>query len=280
MTYATVEQSEYSAKQSFLYLIELPDRTLTYTNAPRTITATINGTSYAFTHPRGGISHSEATMSGDAGRTGLDISVSHLNPIVRAHRSYPPAGDTDVTIYRQNEIDGVPEQIWAGVIVETPIEESTGVLRCQHIAELVSGSEGLAETFAPTCPYQTYHFPCPVPAASYRQAVTVTAIDLTNFTVTVTGITQPAAWFTAGVFEAVNGDKRFILDHTAGVLTLQQNFPTTTLKVGDSAVLLAGDDHLYSTCQFKFGADTGNGAAFGGNNVQANKNPHQVGRIQ
>ena len=116
--------------------------------------------------------------------------------------------------------------------------------------------------------------------AAFRQAVTVTNIDTENFMITVSGITQPDEWFTAGVFEAQNGDKRFILDHTGDVLTLQQNFPSTTVRIGDDLTILAGDDHLFSTCQFKFGAFTGAGAAFGGNNLQANKNPHQVGRLQ
>jgi hypothetical protein len=290
MSYATIEQSENLSEQTYLYLISLPDRTLSYTNAPLAVVATIDVTDYVFVHPRGGIWHGSSgsdldkdpgpTESPDAGRTGIDIRVSHLNPIVRAHRSFPPPGNTDVAVYRQNEIDGDPYLVWSGVIVETPIQGSTGILRCQHIIELVAGSEGLSETHGPTCPYMTYSFPCPVSANDFRQAITITDIDLDNFTITVSGIVQPDAWFTAGIFEAANGDKRFILDHSGTVLTLQQNFPATTLKIGDDASILAGDDHLFSTCQFKFGAQTGNGAAFGGNNLQANKNPHQVGRIQ
>lgn len=292
MTYASVEQSEYTSKQTYLYLITGSGFSYFYTNAPKTITATIDGTVYDFVHPRGGISHKGSgadqpggpdpgpTESPDAGRTGVSIFVSHLNPIIRRHRSFPPPGDTEITIYRQNETGGTPYQIWSGVLVETPIQGSTGILRCQHIAELVSGSEGLSETFGPTCPYMTYNFPCPAPAASYRQAVVVSDIDTEDMTVTVTGITQIDGWFEAGVFEAINGDKRFILTHIGGVLTLQQNFPSTTLKIGDDATLLAGDDRLFQTCRDKFGADTGSGAAFGGNNLQANKNPHEIGRVQ
>lgn len=296
MPYEDIEQSENQSVQTYLYLIELPDRALTYTNAPITITATVNGTAYDFKHPIGGIWHGSEgagvsdddrkqdpgpTESPDAGRSGIDIHVSHLNPIIRAHRAFPPAGDSDVSIFRMNEIGGTPEPELIGyVIVECPIEGSTGIIRCHHIAEIVSGSEGLSETYGPTCPYMTYSHPCPVPAAAFRQAVTVTDIDTENFTVEVSGITQPEGWFTAGVLEAQNGDKRLILDHSGSVLTILNNLPATTLKVGDDITLLAGDDRLFSTCQFKFGAYTGNGAAFGGNHLQANKNPHQVGRLQ
>lgn len=296
MPYGDIEQSEHDSQQSYLYLVEMFDRTYTWTNGPTTITATVNGTSYAFRHPRGGIWHGSEgagvsdddrkqdpgpTESPDAGRSGIDIHVSHENPIIRAHRSFPPAGDSNVSIFRMNELAGDPQPELLGyVITECPIEGSTGIIRCHHIAEIVSGSEGLSETYGPTCPYMTYHGACPVPAAAFRHAVTVTDIDTENFTVEVSGITQPDAWFTAGVLEAQNGDKRLILDHTGDVLTILQNLPATTLKVGDDITLLAGDDRLFGTCQFKFGAHTGNGAAFGGNSLQGNKNPHQVGRIQ
>lgn len=296
MTYPSIEQSEYDSRETFLYLIALPDRTLAYTNAPQTITATIDSVEYDFRHPLGGIWHGSVgstpdddggdgdegpTESPDAGRTGLDIRVSHLNPIVRAHRSFPPPGNTDVDIYRQNEIDGDPEPVLLGyVVVETPIEDSVGIIRCQHIAEIVSGSEGLSETHGPTCPYMTYSFPCPAVLANHTSTATVTDIDTDSFTVEVDDISQIDGWFTAGVMEAPDGDKRFILDHTGDVLTLQQNFPSTTLKVGDVVNLIDGDDHLYQTCRDKFGDETGQGAAFGGNNLQANKNPHKTGRIQ
>lgn len=290
MTHATTEVSEYLAKQTFLFEFAAPNNTYRWTSAPKTVTATIDSADYDFSHPRGGISiGNDPLESPDAGRTGIDIVVSPLNPIVRAHRGFPPPGNIEATIYRQNEIGGEVFLVWKGVVVETPINhevdesgeaKSFGIIRCQHIVELISGSEGLSEKWAPTCPFMTYHFPCPAQLTNHTTAVTVTAINTEEFTVEVSGITQINGWFTAGVFQAPNGDLRFILDHTGNTLTLQQNFPSTTLKVGDGAVLVDGDDHLYQTCRDKFGAETGNGAAFGGNHLQANRNPHEIGRLQ
>jgi hypothetical protein len=300
MSYEDIEQSESSAKQSFLYFIQLPDRIYSWTSAPTTITATVDGTVYDFTHPRGGIWHGSAgvgvsdkgrkedagpTESPDPGRTGVDIHVSHLNPIVRAHRAFPPPGDTDVAIFRQNEIDGDLYQIWSGVIIETPIQGSTGILRCQHVTEVVSGSEGLSETHGPTCHYMHTHFPCPVPIASATDGnLVVEDIDTENFTVTLSGSIRIAGKYKAGVFFATNDDKRFILGDTVvsgdHVLVLTQNFPSTTVRVGDVVSVLRGCDRLYQTCRDEWGEFTGDGAAFGGNPLQANKNPHQVGRIQ
>lgn len=300
MSYATTEVSEYSAKQSFLYLIQLPERTYSYTNGPATITATVDGTEYDFTHPRGGIWHGAAgasvdesdrksdsgpTESPDPARTGVDIHVSHQNPIVRAHRAFPPAGDTDVTIFRQNEIDGDLYQLWTGVITECPIQGSTGVLRCQHIVEVVSGSEGLSETFGPTCPYMFAHHPCPVPiAGATDDGLIVEDIDTENSTITLSGSIRIAGKYKAGVFFATNDDKRFILGDTIvssdHVLVLTQNFPSSTVRVGDIVSVMRGCDRLFQTCRDEWGEFTGDGAAFGGNNLQANKNPHQTGRLQ
>lgn len=278
-TYDANETSEYDAAQTFLYQFVTPSGSYNWTNAPLPVTATVNSVSTQFLHPRGGISHDDPTMSTQADRGNLEITVSHRNPIIRAHREFPPPGDTSVTVWRQNEVGGGVFQIWSGIVVETPIVGSTGIIRCQHIAALVAGSEGLSEKWAPTCPFTTYHFPCPAQVANHSTSIVVTSIDTENFTVTVTGITQIDSWFNAGIFAVANGDKRFILDHTGGVLTLLQNFPASSLKVGDSATLIDGDDHLYQTCRDKFGSETGNGDAFGGNHLQANKNVHQIGRI-
>lgn len=280
MTYAIVEVSEYDAEQTFFYEFVTPFGTYRWTNAPFTIDVTIVTVSTRFLHPRGGISHNDPTMSPQADRGNLEITVSHRNPIIRAHREFPPPGDTTVTVWRQNEVSGDVFEIWSGVVIETPIVGSIGTIRCQHWAAVVAGSEGLSEKWAPTCPFMTYHFPCPAQVVNHSTAVVVSDIDTENFTVTVTGITQIDGWFNAGVFSVANGDKRFILDHTGGVLTLLQNFPASSLKVGDSATLIDGDDHLYQTCRDKFGGETNNGAAFGGNHLQANRNVHAIGRIE
>lgn len=279
MTYPTIEVSEYDAAQTFLYQFLTPAGPYNWTNAPFAITAVVDSVSTQFLHLRGGISHNDPTMSTQADRGNLEIEVSHRNPIIRAHREFPPPGDTSVTVWRQNEVGGDAFLIWSGVVVETPIVGSVGTIRCQHIAALVAGSEGLSEKWAPTCPFMTYHAPCPAQIANHSTSVVVTDIDTENFTVTVTGVTQIDNWFNAGVFAVANGDKRMILNQTGGVIQLLQNFPASSLRVGDSATLIDGDDHLYQTCRDKFGGETGDGAAFGGNHLQANRNVHAIGRI-
>src|SRR5687768_11075397 len=114
MSYASVEQLESSAEQTHLYFMQGVDFELYFTNAQKSITATIDSVSYTFTHPLGGITHTEPTESQDPGRTGTTLIVSLSNTLYRKHKEFPPHGDTTLVIYRQNEIGGTPYQIWSG----------------------------------------------------------------------------------------------------------------------------------------------------------------------
>lgn len=286
-SYQSNELSQDSSKQTFLYWFVGNGFQYKWTNAPKTIVVpTVNippdgllGDDIEFTKIRGGIAHREFLSSPDAGRTGLEIAVSHLNPLALRHRISPPPGETQVWVYRQNEIDGETRLRWSGILVEVLFDDPISVLRCQTEAEQILGSEGLTETFAPLCPYTTYHFPCPALKSNHRTDVVVTNIDLENFELTVTGITQIDGNFNVGIAQAINDDKRLILLHVGGVLTILQNFPSTSLRVGDTLTLFDGDDLTYTTCRDKF-LETQNGDAFGGDNLQSPKNPHEMGKIQ
>lgn len=286
MSYGSIEASENSALQTYLYKLDGPDFSLHFTNAQRSITAEIDGTSYTFVHPLGGISHTEPVMSQDAGRTGVTLTVTLNNTLYRKHREYPPHGNTTLVIYRLNEIGGDPYPEWAGTIWSPRIVEGIEVeFECLTDQESTARAEGLNDTFQFLCNWFLYNFPCPVNRANWKVSVSIVSIDTENFTVTVSGADDKIAdWFKAGYFEASNGDKRTIIaDSVAGsnhVLTLQQNFPSTTLRDGDSAEVYPGCDRAYTTCRDKYGSETGSGAAFGGNNIQANVNPHEIGRLQ
>ena len=289
MSYASVEVSESSAKATHLYLIRGVDFELYFTNAQKSISATIDSVAYTFSHPLGGITHTEPSESQDSGRTGTTLIVSLSNTLYRKHKEFPPHGNTTLVIYRQNEIGGTPYQIWSGTIFSPSIEVGDKELEvhfeCLTDFELMARAEGLNDTFQAQCNWFLFEYPCPVNRANWKVVTTVVSIDTENFTITVSGASDKIAdWFTAGYYEAPNGDKRTILDDTISganhVLTLQQNFPSTSLKVNDSGDAYPGCDRAYTTCRDKYGSETGSGAAFGGNNIQANRNPHEVGRLQ
>ena len=290
MSYGTVEPSEFSAKQTYLYLIQGVNFDLQFTNAQKTITATIDGVTYDFKHPIGGISHTEAAEnSTEPERSRTTLIVSLTNTLYRRHKEYPPHGDTTLIIYRQNEIGGTPYQIWSGTIFSPSIEVSENELEvhfeCLTDFELMARAEGVNDTFQHLCNWFLFEYPCPVNRANWKVTVTVSSIDTENFQVTVTGAADKiTGWFKAGYLETPNGDKRTIIADTLSgsdhILTLQQNFPSTSLRVNDSADAYPGCDRAYTTCRDKFGDETGDGDAFGGNPIQANVNPHEIGRLQ
>jgi hypothetical protein len=285
MSYATVEQSENSAKQAFLYVIGLPDTTLYLTNAQKSLTATVEGVSRTFSHPLGGISHSEFEDSQDAGRTSTTLTVSLANTLYRKHKEFPPHGNTTLVIYRQNEIGGTPYQIWSGTVWSPLVDGIEVQFECLTDQETMARAEGLNDTYQSLCNWFLFNYPCPVSRANWKVITTVVSIDTENFTVTVSGASDKiTGWFKAGYFQAPNGDMRTIIADTLSgsdhILTLQQNFSSTTLKANDSADAYPGCDRAYTTCRDKYGSETGSGAAFGGNNIQANVNPHEIGRLQ
>lgn len=289
MSYNATQASEYSAQDAWLFYFTGPDFSYRWTNQPTDITATIAGVSTLFKHVRGGITANRPTESQDAARGGVEVRVAHDNPVIRKHREFPPHGDTELFIYHQNEENGVGTLWWSGLVFECPLEREdddlVGVIRCKHVYEVISGSEGLTETFGPTCPWVLGQGGCPVSLANVTQQAEVTAVDIDLYTVDVTlDVGRDSDWFKLGVLVAQNGDKRTILEDgevgTDKTFTLLQNFPETTLKVGDTVSVIWGDDLTHGTCSGKYAAYTGNGAAFGGNTLQKNTNPHVVGRLQ
>ncbi len=286
MSYDSIETSEFDSAQTYLYKLDGPDFGYTFTNSQRTVTATIDGSDYDFTHPLGGISHTEFSESGaDAGRTSTTLIVTIANNLFRKHKEFPPHGNTTLVIYRQNEVDGTPYQIWSGTVFSPLVDGIEARFECLTDQELMVRAEGLNDTYQALCNWFLFHYPCPVVKANWRVAVSVVSIDTENFEVVVSGAgAYIAGYFKAGTLECANGDKRTIInDLVSGanhVLTLQQNFPSTTLRAGDSPDAYPGCDRAYSTCRDKFGAETGSGDAFGGNQIQANVNPHEIGRLQ
>jgi hypothetical protein len=138
MSYPSVEVSEFSGKQTYLYLITGVNFELYFSNAQKTVTAEIDGVSYDFKHPLGGIKHTEPAESQDAGRTSTTLIVSLANTLYRKHKEYPPHGNTTLVIYRQNQIGGDPYQIWSGTIFSPTIEVSDNELEVHSNALLIS----------------------------------------------------------------------------------------------------------------------------------------------
>ena len=150
---------------------------------------------------------------------------------------------------------------------------------------MMARAEGLNDTFQALCNWFLGQHPCPVNLANWRVACSVVSIDTENFTVTVSGAGAFIAdYFTAGHVVAPNGDMRTVIDDVVSganhILTLQQNFPSTTLLAGSSVDAYPGCDRSQVTGASKFGSETGSGAGCGTNPIQTNNSIHEIGRLQ
>lgn len=278
MTYAAYETSTFLGKPIYFYRFAPPFGDYNYTNAPLTLTPTINSVAADFTPVT--ISHTEPELTSETFRTDLEITLPRSNPFALANRSYPVPGETWLTIYRKHKDDTEVRQWWSGRVTRVSFDEGEATIACESLMSVLQ-IEGLSETFQNLCNFFLYDGRCPVNAVNWRTLITI--VSIADNVYTVSGSAAIDDWFTAGFLEADNGDKRFILDHgTSGankVLTLNQAFPSTTLAAGDTAYVYAGCDRLYTTCVNKFGAETGSGAAYGGNPIQTTVNPHMTGRM-
>src|SRR5688572_13870901 len=133
--------------------------------------------------------------------------------------------------------------------------------------------ESLTDSLSALSRYSIYDPRSGVDISALGVAVTVTALNDQRDVLTVTGITQPDHWFTAGWIEAPNLDKRTVLKQTGGSLTLNGGFPQFTLSAGFNATIYPGDDLTYATWANKFQALTNNGEYWGGWEYTPNVNP-------
>jgi uncharacterized phage protein (TIGR02218 family) len=259
-----------SLKPIYIYKFVNGERTWLYCNVATDQTIDDEPVSKAL------ISHTAPTITQDATKANVDITVPFDNPVVTLYGPFPPFNETQVYIYKFYAGITEPTLTWQGRLIRVEFNGSNGVLKCDTTLSGLD-TEGLPETHQNLCNNYLYDGRCPVQAASFRQPITVTLIDGND--VTVTGITQIDTWFRGGTFQAPNGDWRFITEHIGDVLTLDNPFPAETLAADDNTDIYAGCDRLYNTCVVKFGAETGDGAAFGGNPIVPHVNPHEYGRL-
>lgn len=133
--------------------------------------------------------------------------------------------------------------------------------------------ESLTDSLSALSRYSIYDPRSGVDTSALGVAVSVSVINDQRDVLTVTGITQPDDWFTAGWIEAPNLDKRTILKQTGGSLTLNGGFPEFTLSAGFNATIYPGDDLTYATWANKFSALTNNGEYWGGWEYTPNVDP-------
>lgn len=288
MAYDDIELSAFGGQPLYLYRFVSPLVTYYFTNMSIPITAEIDGDEIEFTAPEGGVSHTEPEQDGDPQHGDIDVIVAKDNAIIKLHRGFPPPGDTVLTIWRKHKGDPEVRLYWQGVVSRTPIDinEDGAVearIQCQTEMSFFE-AEGLVDTFMNPCNFFLGDGRCPVLLSNWRRSLTV--ISISENQVVVSGdVITPTTKYRAGKLVCANGDQRSILADALDLgtghrtLTLTQAFSAASLQEGDPVDGYRGCDLLHTTCKVDFGAETGNGDAFGGNPAQASLNPHEVHRI-
>lgn len=273
--------------QFFIYHFSNDALDRRYTNVAHTLVYEDNDYSYIE------IEHSRPTFSSEFSDAQIVVSLKQDQSVALDYISHPPPYETRLRIWEVTETAEIVgtntlevvsvEPYWKGKIIRPRWRDSFRRVEilCKTLADVYFDKESNNESLHPLCRF----FPggaddrCPVDWEDFKETVTVSdiSVDTVEPQVTVTGIGQADGWYDAGIIRAPNGDLRTINLHASGVLTLSSHFPASTLQIGDSVDLIAGDDLTFETCTVKFGSQTNTGEAWGGWKWTPTRDPQKVG---
>lgn len=231
-----------------------------------------------------GISHTAPTFSADPSQARISVRLRDSLDVAINYISHPPPFETELTIYEVKAVNGLDvtevAPHWRGMVVRIAWRDNFTVadLTCRTRWDVHSSKETLTESLNPLCRFHLGDGRCPVNIENFKETATVTALsgDISEPTVTVDSLVQVTdTYYKAGMIRVGNGDMRTVDKCvTSGgdrVLTLSRAFPSTSLQVGDTVEVFAGDDLTLETCTVIFGSETESGAAWGGWKLTPNR---------
>lgn len=245
--------------------------------------------------PSASISHSLPTFSLDPSQARITVRIRDDLTVAMNYISHPPPYSTYLSIYEvlATEIDGnrlTATEIdphWRGQITRVAWKDSFRAVEitCRTRQDIHFSRETNEESLNPTCRFHLGDGRCPVNIEDFKEVATVTAIsgDVSEPTITVTSLAQADNdYYKAGMIRLADGDMRTV-DLATGaaeanrVLTLSRAFPSTSVQIGDTVEVFAGDDLTQETCSVIFGSQTESGAAWGGWKLTPNRDYQRFG---
>lgn len=270
--------------QFFIYLFEDAARQYAYSGVAHRVIS--DGVTY---QPVSSVSHTPPTFSSDPSQAGVTVRLRDSLDVAINYISHPPPSETSLRIYEvlATEVDGnrllatETRQHWTGKIVRVAWRDSFRAVEvlCKTRQEIHFSRETNTESLNPLCRFHHGDGRCPVVIEDFKETATVSAIgdDISEPTITVTGLAQADVYYKAGMIRLSDGDMRTVDKAVSGVLTLSRAFPFTSVQAGDTVEVFAGDDLTQETCSVKFGAATDNGAAWGGWSLTPNRDYQKDG---
>jgi len=239
------------------------------------------------------ISHSAPTFSSDPSQARITVRLRDDLSVALNYISHPPPYSTYLTIYEvlATEIDGntlIATEVdphWRGQIVRIAWKDSFRAVEitCRTRQDIHFSRETNEESLNPLCRFHLGDGRCPVNIEDFKETAIVEAIsgDISEPTITVSGLSQLDDYYRAGMIRLADRDMRTVdLALTSGgnkILTLSRAFPSTSVQIGDSVDVFAGDDLTQETCSVKFAAATDSGAAWGGWKLTPNRDYARYG---
>lgn len=239
------------------------------------------------------ISHTAPTYSSDPSQARVTVRMRDDLTVAMNYISHPPPYATYLTIYEvlATEIDGnrlIATEVdphWKGQITRVAWKDSFRAVEitCRTRWDIHASRETNEESLNPLCRFHNGDGRCPVNIEDFKETAVVEAIsgDVSEPTIAVSGLAQPDTYYKAGMIRIGDGDMRTVdlatTDGSNKTLTLSRAFPSTSVQIGDTVEVFAGDDLTFETCSTKFGAATNNGEAWGGWKLTPNRDYQRYG---
>jgi hypothetical protein len=243
--------------------------------------------------PSTSISHTPPTYSSDPSQARVTVRLRDNLDVAINYISHPPPSETSLRIFEvlATEVDGnrliatETRAHWAGKIVRVAWRDSFRAVEimCKTRQEIHFTREANTESLNPLCRFHHGDGRCPVNIEDFKETVTVVDIsaDISEPTIEVSGLTQSDTYYKAGMIRLADGDMRTVdlavTDSGNKVLTISRAFPSTSVQIGDTVDVFAGDDLTQETCSVVFAAATGSGLAWGGWKLTPNRDYQKDG---
>lgn len=239
------------------------------------------------------ISHTPPTFSSDPSQARITVRMRDDLTVAMNYISHPPPFSTYLSIYEvlASEIDGNQliateiDEHWRGQITRVAWKDSFRAVEitCRTRQDVYFSRETNEESLNPLCRFHHGDGRCPVNIEDFKENVTVISIsgDISEPTITVSGLAQSDDYYRAGMIRLADGDMRTVdkalTSGASKALTLSRAFPLTSVQVSDTVEVFAGDDLTLETCSIKFSAATESGAAWGGWKLTPNRDYQRFG---
>lgn len=239
------------------------------------------------------ISHSAPTFSSDPSQARVTVRMRDDLSVAMNYISHPPPYATELRIWEvlATEVDGNEllaaevDPHWKGQIVRVAWKDSFRAVEitCRTKQDIHFSRETNEESLNPLCRFHLGDGRCPVNIEDFKETAIVEAVsgDISEPTITVSGLAQTDEYYKAGMIRLADTDMRIVdkavTESGDKVLTIGRAFPSTSVQIGDAVEVFAGDDLTHETCSVKFGVATQNGAAWGAWKLTPNRDYQRYG---